>query len=346
MVQHKSLIRIKVLSKVRPTEWLRYFPHGEPTWGGCRFEFDRNCHNYDWLVVYDDLPANTNSNLGEAWEDLPCPRTQTLLVTTEPASIKCYGSAYTEQFGHVLTSQEPWALRHTGRIYSQPALRWFYGVGQNHVLDWDELDASPPTDKSRIISAASSNKQQRHTLHHKRFSFVRYLSNRLPELDVFGRGVRPIDDKAESLDPYFFHIAIENHIGLHHWTEKLSDAFLGMTLPFYAGAPNAAEYFPPESFVSIDINDSEESFRKILDTIRSDAYQRRQPYIMEARNLVLNKYHLIAVVSEIIGNIGLTSGEGGFRLRSRHSLRKSNPSVAMQALGEKIKHHIMCALKN
>jgi hypothetical protein len=340
------MIRIKILSKVRPEEWLRYFPKGEPIWGDCRFEFNQDCRNYDWLVVYDDLPSNSNVKKDiESGEDLPCPRSQTLLVTTEPSSIKCYGTSYTSQFGHVLTSQEPWALAHPNRIYSQTGLRWFYGVGQDHIRSWDELVSYPPTNKSRLISAASSGKRQRHTLHYKRFSFVKQLSGRLPDLDVFGRGIRPMDDKAEALDPYFFHIAIENHIGPHHWTEKLSDAFLGMTLPFYSGAPNAVEYFPAESFIPIDIHNPEESYRMILDTIRSGAYQHRLPYIREARDLVLNKYHLIAVLSDIIGNIGLTSGERGFRLRSRHTLRKSHPGIALQVLGEKIRQRILCTLK-
>ena len=39
--------------------------------------------------------------------------------------------------------------------------------------------------------------------------------------------------------------------------EKLSDAFLGATLLFYFGCPNAGDYFPEESFIPIDINDVE-----------------------------------------------------------------------------------------
>lgn len=339
------MIRIKILSKVRPEEWVRYFSKGDLVWGKCRFEFSRNCQNYDWLVVYDDLPSGIDGKQEESWEDLPCPRMQTLLVTTEPSSIKSYGTAYTRQFGHVLTSQEPWALEHSNRIYSQTGLRWFYGVAPSHIRSWDEMVANPPANKSRLLSAASSGKRQRHTLHHKRFSFVKRLKERLPDLDVFGRGIRPMDDKAEALDPYHFHIAIENHISLHHWTEKLSDAFLGMTLPFYAGAPNAGDYFPAESFIPIDIHDPEKSYRIIQDTIHSDAYQKRLPYIREARDLVLNKYHLIAVVSQIIGNMGLSSGECGFRSRSRHALRKSNPGIALQLLSEKVRQRIMCVFK-
>jgi len=41
-----------------------------------------------------------------------------------------------------------------------------------------------------------------------------------------------MNDKAAALDPYQYHIAIENHVFTHHMTEKLPDAFLGYTLPF------------------------------------------------------------------------------------------------------------------
>ena len=89
-----------------------------------------------------------------------------------------------------------------------------------------------------------SPKRMRHTLHHHRFNFMRDLMQLLPEMHVYGRGARALDDKADALDAYRYHVAIENYIGPHHWTEKLSDAFLGLTLPFYAGCPNATDYFP------------------------------------------------------------------------------------------------------
>lgn len=53
-------IRVKLLGKYKPGRdgegWLRIFPGRQPMWGNCRFIFDRDCREYDWLVVYDDLP--------------------------------------------------------------------------------------------------------------------------------------------------------------------------------------------------------------------------------------------------------------------------------------------------
>ena len=330
------MITVKLITTAaRPSEWLRYFPKGQPVWGNCRFTFDRDARDYDWLVVYDDIPPQTGRDKYHALEQLACPQFQTLLVTTEPSSIKCYGKAFTSQFGFVLTSQEPWALPHPNRIYSQPALRWFYGVGSSHTRTLDEMIAHPPTDKTQLISAASSSKRQRHTLHNKRYGFVKQLQEHMPEMDVFGHGIRAMDDKAEALDSYQYHIAIENHIGLHHWTEKLSDAFLGLTLPFYSGAPNAAEYFPPESFIPIDISDHDRSNRLIRDTVNSDEYRARLPYIQQARDLVLHEYNLMATLSRNIESIGLPDGKGCLPLYSRHALRRQSPMNAITQLGEK-----------
>ena len=50
-----------------------------------------------------------------------------------------------------------------------------------------------------------------------------------PEADWYGRGMCAIDEKANALFPYQYHLCIENHLAKHHWTEKLADAFLGWT---------------------------------------------------------------------------------------------------------------------
>ena len=207
-------IHVKFIGTYGDQRWLRQFPGNVPVWGGCEFILDPVASEYDWLVVYNDLP----SKLGE--ESLPCPREQTVLVTTEPSSIKAYGNAFTSQFGCVLTSQPAWALPHRSRIYSQPALQWFYGMGRQRLVSYDEMAANPPLAKSRLISTVCSTKQQRHTLHHRRYRFTQELKKRIPGLDIFGHGVRPMDDKAESLDPYKYHVAIDLH------KEKGRDLFL------------------------------------------------------------------------------------------------------------------------
>lgn len=341
--QSAQLIKIKLLSKVSDDEWLRQLPDNQPAWGNCQFIFDRHVTDYDWLVVYNDLPASSGERFSISEELLACPRRHTLLITTEPSSIKTYGRGFTSQFGHILTSQEPWALPHPRRIYSQPALHWFYGLGKQHKIAFNTLLAAQPPDKQKIISTVCSSKKQRHTLHNRRYQFTQDLKKLLPELDIYGHGVRDMDDKAESLDDYQYHIAIENHIGPHHWTEKLSDAFLGFTLPFYYGCPNAVDYFPAESFIPIDVNDVQGSYEIITRSIENNEYQKRLPYILEARKRVLEQYNLFAVLAREINslhNAGLSDEHPGMIL-SRRALRKKRPMTGLMDVFEKGRSRIM-----
>lgn len=327
-------IRVKLLAKHRypdPVVWLRQLPGGGPSWGRCTFTLDADSRDYDWLVVYDELPRQ-----GEA---LACPRGHTLLVTVEPASIKVYGSAYLRQFGAVLTSQEPWALDHPGVIRSMPSLQWFYGwpMGEREMpyRTYDQIKAAEP-DKTGDVSAVSSSKAMGHTLHALRYAFVQRLAEAMPEVDLFGRGVRPVDDKAEALDGYRYHVAIENHLAPHHITEKLTDPLLAGCLPFYFGAPNAADYFPKDSFIPIDIRKPDQAIRTIRDAVAGDVYGRRVGAVAEAKRRVLDEYNLFAVLARHIERLdtGRRGGEGA-KLVNRRVLRNRNPIGAVGYLLER-----------
>ncbi|HEB97234.1 MAG TPA: glycosyltransferase [Sedimenticola thiotaurini] len=324
--RQRDRIRVKFLSRTAGEVFVRQFPQGVPLWGGCEFLFDPDAADYDWLVVYDDLPPLADERFSRRVERLACPRHNTLLVTTEPETIKIYGRAYTAQFGHVLTSQRQWALPHPGRIHSQPALHWFYGWGSRRLLGYDEIAAGRP-EKEAEIATVCSEKQQRHTLHHRRYRFVQELKARLPELEIYGHGVRDMDDKAESLDRYRYHVAIENYRGPHHWTEKLADCFLGLSLPFYYGCDNVDDYFPRESLIRIDIADPDGAARVIRRAMADDEYGRRLPALLEARRLVLEEYNLFAVLSREI-EARHRPGAGGGEIRSR---RLANKGSALQS---------------
>jgi hypothetical protein len=293
-----NLIRVKFLTKhpardITP-HWQQFFPGQNPTLGRCQFIFDRDERNYDWIAVYDDLPS-AKGERHSLWEEvLACPRERTLLMTTEPATVKVYGHHFLRQFGWVLTSQEPWVIRHPGAIYWQVGLIRFYTGLQ------DEIARNPPTRKTALISTVCSSKQQTHTLHKHRYEFTQRLKQALPELEIFGHGVRYIEHKNEALDSFRYHVAIENHVCPHHWTEKLLDPFLGLCLPFYHGAPNAADYFPPESFIPINIHNFEKSAARIRQAIRDNEYEQRLPAILEARRLALERHSTFPQLARLI----------------------------------------------
>jgi hypothetical protein len=332
--------RVKFMSRSDPREWLRYFPREDGRWADCEFIFDRAARDYDWLVVYDDVPAASGQSRHAASEEIACPRENTLLITTEPSSIKAYGRGFAAQFGHVLTSQPAWALPHPNRHYQQAANHWFFGSGRGHWMSRADLVRGPsPADKTQAISVVYSSKRQWHTLHAQRFVFIDAMRKLLPDMAVFGRGATPMDDKAEALAPFRYHLAVENHIGLHHITEKLTDAFLGRCLPFYAGAPNATDYFPPDSFIPIDISDPVAAAGVIRKAMLEDAWTKRLPAIEEARRRVLEEHHIFAVTCRIITGCvpektRLSEPHG--LILSRHAWRKRHKIGAIEHMMEKL----------
>ena len=343
MSPSQKTIRVKLISRVETRTWLRQFPGRVPVWGRCEFIFDINERDYDWLVVYDDMPPQDRERFSNREEVLACPRQNTLLVTGEPSSVKTYGSAFTGQFGYVLTSHADWALPHPGRIYSQPALQWFYGLGKQHEIPYDSLLDTESIQKTRKLSTVCSVKKQKHTLHNRRYHFTTELKKLIPELDIYGHGIREMDDKAEALRDYRYHVAIENHRGLHHWTEKLADPFLGLALPFYYGCTNASDYFPEQGFIEIDINDVEGTAGIIRAAIDNNEYEKRLPFIIEARNRVLEKYNLFAVLSREIAlrHRPRTGNEGSAVLYSRRRSNRKNLSAVLLYLYQKGRNRLL-----
>lgn len=341
---NKARLRVKVISSTPVPIWLHQFPHNEPVWGECEFVFEREARDYDWLLVYDDVPARPGEPKKISREPLACPREHTLLVTMEPSSVKIYGDDYARQFGAVLTSQPEWALRHPNRIYSQSALHWFYGVGRHRTVPFDDILGESPQGKSRNVSMVYSPKAMRHTLHYHRARFMRELVERMPELETFGRhSTRPLDDKADCLRAYRYHVAIENYIGEHHWTEKIADPFLGLTLPFYCGCPNLEAYFPEESFIRIDIHDAAGAAETIREAIANREFDKRLPAIVEAKRRVMFEYNLFAVASREIARLHRDGAkpEAGASILSRRAMRMSSPATLFRGVYGKLRGRLL-----
>jgi hypothetical protein len=340
----RTRLRVKVISSRATEKWLHQFPHGEPAWGECKFVFEREARDYDWLLVYDDVSTRPGDARGMGREELACSREHTLLVTFEPSSVKIYGDDYTRQFGAVLTSQPEWALRHPRRIFSQPALHWYYGVGTRGIVPFDAILAESAETKTHDVSMVFSPKAMRHTFHHHRAHFMRELVKRMPELETFGRQTtRPLDDKAECLRGYRYHVAIENFIGPHHWTEKLADAYLGLALPFYCGCPNLADYFPEDSFIRIDTRDVEGAVATMRRAVANREFEKRLPAIIEAKRRVMYEYNLFAVAAREIVRLHRVGArtENNAVILSRHAMRFSSPAIFLRDLYGKLRGRLL-----
>ena len=312
------MTKIKVLCGFKERAGGPHFEY-EPGWV---FTQDRDCRDYDWLVVFDEMPV--------AREVLACPRERTILATWEPVSIKSYSHAYTRQFGHLLTNRPPEAEGHPHYFLGRGYYLWFNGR-----RFYADTAAAVMPEKTKLVSAVCSAKQMKHTSHDARYRLISRLNAEIERFDWYGKGVRPIGKKYEALDAYKYHVAIENHIGAHHWTEKLSDAFLSECLPFYAGDPAIFEVFPKDSLIPIPIDDPAEAVRIVKASIAGGEYERRREAVLEAKRLVLTKYNFWAQVIELIraaDGQAIASGNGPLVICNRRVLRMRSASAALEDL--------------
>ena len=295
-------------------------------WGSdYEFIYDPACAEYDWLVVFDEMPVRS--------EKLLCPRERTILCTWEPVSIKSYSRAYTRQFGHLLSNRPPEAENHP-----------HYHLGRGYFISFvhDIPEFGTAVGKKNLISVVCSAKRMRHTKHHARYELVSELTGAIPEMDWYGKGVRFLERKEDALVPYKYHVAIENHIAVHHWSEKFSDAILCECLPFYAGDPALAEIFPRECFIPIPIDDLNEAVRIVKSAIANGEYERRREAILEAKRLIIGKYNFWAQVVEIVKESSPLEAEripfprSPVRIYARKALRWHSPSAALEDAADHI----------
>ena len=283
--------------------------------GRYEFTYDASCGDYDWLVVFDELPTRC--------ERLACPKERTILCTWEPVSIKGYSKAYTRQFGHLLTNRPPEAERHPHYHLGRGYFPWF-------VREVPKTGAAG--DKPNLISAVCSAKQMKHTQHHARFELVSTLAGAIPEMDWYGKGVKPLARKEDALTPYKYHVAIENHIAPHHWTEKFSDPILCECLPFYAGDPAITEVFPVDCFIPIPIDDPAEAVRIVKEAIANGEYEKRREVIFEAKRLILKKYNFWHQVIGVVESVTTPccKNTASTVIYARKELRKHDLSAALE----------------
>ncbi|MEM7728504.1 MAG: glycosyltransferase family 10 [Pseudomonadota bacterium] len=330
-------IRVKFLSKT-PVDrmaplWQTLVPQdGFP---GVAFTFDPEARDYDVFAVYEDLPPRPGERGILRSEPLACPRERTLLITTEPSSIRVSGYNYLRQFGTVWTSV-PYPQKrvrhhregHPRWELTPPPLRWFYGRDLEGDDHWpvERLEASPR--KTADLSTVCSSKAMGHTVHAQRLAFTMALKARLGNaLSLYGRGFDPVGDKAEAMAPYRYHLAIENHRQPGHITEKLTDCFLAECLPFYFGAPDYTRYFPKDAVIPIDIFDLDAAERIIRTAIREDAYAKRREAIREAKAITMSDFNALGGVARFAHAVmkeDVTSRPGSV-IHGRHAYRKAHP---------------------
>lgn len=204
------------------------------------------------------------------------PLDKTIFIKREPCFIRQYTSSYIHNID--------WTDTNCG-------ITWWVNK------TYDELKNMPYPEKSKEISCIVSSK------HIHRLKYVQNILKETPGIELYGRGHVNISNykgelnydgncKLKGLIDYKYSIAIENSEQQNYFTEKIADVFLSWCVPLYKGCPNISQYFPKNSYHSLEtIN-----INIINKPIDIDA-------LREARNLILDEYNIWEIISKKIKSL-------------------------------------------
>lgn len=261
--------------------------------------FKKNDKNL-WFVVWDEPKK------GIIPEEIPFERR--ILWITEPSCYKKYPSWFTKEYKFIITLNQIEVNHQCTQFISPPLINWFYGVNidkQNYddCYHIDRMFIDKPQKKTMKISIVCSNIQTTKN-HQQRLYFVKILQKIFKDrIDFYGRGFNKIQNKANAINDYFYTICLENNFEKNFWTEKVADAYLGWSVPVYAGCPNLDDYFPEESFIRIDYRNIESSVKEIYKLLEEDDYYSRLEAISEARWRVLFKFNIFKSIDDLLNQI-------------------------------------------
>ena len=226
----------------------------------------------------------------------------------------------------VLIQLEPYAV-HRGKwgAWTDPAfhgrLRFAHTIATRHMgIDWavgynrpDLYEHRP--EKTRACSAVLSWKTH-HPGHKLRMRLVREHLTRAPWFDLYGTicrdgepphprwlGALPTRQKQDALDPYMYHLCVENSQQSNYWTEKLTDALLCECLPLYWGCPNLPDFLPEDCVIPLPLDNPGHAAAMMEEISSSPIYwHARIGAVREARRLILDRYNVWSVLARELGD--------------------------------------------
>lgn len=218
-----------------------------------------------------------------------------LLIQEPPYERNNYLISYFNYFDIIITAFDK---KYSSKIINtQAALPWLIDKNYEQLTTLLPMDHQKKDGISWVTSNSNVNPG-----HEPRLKFLEKIRETNLSVDLFGRGIKHIDDKFDAIYPFKYTLAIENYSDTNYWTEKISDAYLSWTMPLYYGCKNIEEFFPENSYVKIDIHKPYEAIEIIKKAIRDKQFDKNLQAIKEARELVLNKYQFFPFMTDLLIN--------------------------------------------
>jgi hypothetical protein len=252
----------------------------------------------DWLVCPTPPPAEIRTNI---------PRERRIFLVMEPPEYWQPSKELLGQFGWVVSPYQIPGFDGVQIPSVTTGLFWWYGIHMNGhrptgpQMSFEAIRSEALAEKKWKVSTITSTKNFLPG-HRARLEFTAMLKEALGDrLDLFGHGHNPIADKREALSNYQFHLAIENAVHPHFWTEKLSDPILGRCIVFYHGATEIEKYFSNRSVIPIDISNADRAVQTIFNRLNKVEVPTED--IEDSRLKILESYNFPFFIDRLIDSI-------------------------------------------
>jgi hypothetical protein len=294
-----KIIKISTSDSIISEIFLRQTEGREGIWGDCKFIVNKPVIRCDWWFICHQSAIQEH-------ERTICDPKHIIFVSMEPTEGTTPQIFY-EQFSKLLLCDIN--IKHPNIQYIN-WITWWVGIqvkfenGHKYLptisYDYDSFKKMDLPVKNNRISVIYSDKNW-FPGHTKRLEFLEKLKLHpiSQYIDFYGGGHNPILDKLDAIAPYKYHLVIENSVVKDYWSEKLGDPFLGFALPIYYGCPNIEKYFSNNSLIRIDIDNFEITVATLERIINEDIYESYLPAIIEARNLILDRYNIFQLMVNI-----------------------------------------------
>jgi len=190
-------------------------------------------------------------------------------------------------------------------------IRWWYGTnvqassqGYGGITKtYDELSSMNSFEKTKELCCILSGKviNEGHKIR-KKFakSFLKKRHMDLYGSVEFNNSTIPNNDKVEALKSYKYCLGFDNQDFIKDFFgTQFSDTILCWTVPIFWCGTDLKRYFPEDSFVQFDAR-NESEIDRLIEFLKYDDYTKRIPSIIEARNLILNKYNFWPTIKHLI----------------------------------------------
>ncbi|PAF42304.1 glycosyltransferase family 10 [Helicobacter sp. 11S03491-1] len=345
-MQKISVLLIQNTDKIYDDQWLEdwlkkqsYKNDGCYNQKDLQIIFSTKFNQSDYVVMLNRVDKNRTLHVGK--DNLFALQQEPYIPNSSKYHI-CFKNEFAKQkrtyknfrkvFGFVceLLAKDP---AHLHYIPHHPMMYWM--LYSKNKPPYKTISQMPLNQKTKTISCIASIHKSIFPGHLARREFVMWLKNQKigQEIDFYGSGtVHELTNKIDGLRDYKYSIAIENSSIPHYFTEKIIDCYLAYTMPIYCGAPNIGEYFPNDSYITIDINKPQEAIKIIQEAITNNLWEKNIESIKKARELCLKEYNFIQCMGKIIAE--------DFKERGKQEISKITVKKFKRSFIDRIKRNM------